>query len=162
MHAWAFRGSCSSVIPCHRHLVVSKMVVGVGKGGGAQRETKRSRCLQRGVRVYWMLERCGGDTVEIMQMRRSVKQSWTRLTRRHFGTKITWVSSWSQNTWSDLSAKMLREPQPCSLGLGGSPHHFALKNNSTLGGISGTSSMATPACKWGVWRSGSLEKKGPW
>lgn len=33
--------------------------------------------------------RSGGVVVEIMQMRRSVKQSWSRLSKGIFGTKIT-------------------------------------------------------------------------
>lgn len=42
---------------------------GGGGGGGAGRETESSPCLKSGVVV-----------AEIMQMRRSVKQSWTRPT----------------------------------------------------------------------------------
>ena len=61
-----------------------------------------------------MLEWCGGGK-KIMQMRRSVKQSWNQADRRHFGTKITGFPA-GVNTSNDLSAKMLREPQPCSFG----------------------------------------------
>lgn len=43
-------------------------MVAVGRGGGARRETEPSRCLKHGVVV-----------AEVMQMRRSVQQSWTRL-----------------------------------------------------------------------------------
>lgn len=67
-----------------------------GRAGAQWGETKRSRCLQRGddlldVRAVWVV-------VEIMQMRRSVKQSWNQADRRHFGTKITEMSSESRHT----------------------------------------------------------------
>lgn len=45
------------------------VVVAVGGGGGAREEAERSRCLKSGVVV-----------AEVMQMRRSVKQLWTRPT----------------------------------------------------------------------------------
>lgn len=83
----------------------SKMAVG---GGGGARGKQNKKVLLPAERIYWMLERCGG--VKIMQMRRSVKQSWTRLTEGILGPR----SHLESTPGDDLSAKMLQKPQPCS------------------------------------------------
>lgn len=49
-----------------------------GGGGGARRETGPSRCLKSDVVV-----------AEVMQMRRSVQQSWTRLTEGTLDAQIS-------------------------------------------------------------------------
>lgn len=50
----------------------------VGRGGGARRETEPSRCLKSGV-----------VGAEVMQMRRSVQQSWTRLAEGTYDAQIS-------------------------------------------------------------------------
>lgn len=77
------------------------VVVAVGGGGGARRETESSPCLKSGVVV-----------AEIMQMRRSAKQSWTRPAE---GTSEPRFPTWNQPA-EDPSAEALRRPQPCSFG----------------------------------------------
>lgn len=89
MHAWAFKGSCSPVIPCHWCLEW-------WWGRGVEGETKRSHRLQK-VRIYWMSERCGGGRDHADEEKRQTVLD--QASQRHFGTKITEFPYWLR--WSE-------------------------------------------------------------
>lgn len=82
-----------------------KVVVAVGRGGGEVGVLGGKREVPLGLKS-------GVVVAEVMQMRRSVKQAWTRLTE---GTSEPRFPTQNQPA-EDRSAEALRRPQPCSFG----------------------------------------------
>lgn len=82
-------------------LALAGSADGGGGGGGGGRWGESSPCLKSGVVV-----------AEVMQMRRSVKQPWTRPTE---GTSEPRFPT-RNPPGEDPSAAALRPPQPCSFG----------------------------------------------
>lgn len=168
----AFKGSCSPVIPCHWRLEVQKWWWWGGGVLGGRGNKKISLPAKR-----WGSTGCQSGAVvvvaEIMQMRRSVKQSWTRLTEGILGPR-SWNSSsrsqhatWSecQDAWgapallfwldqSDLTVGKADSFSDVIVEVPPSPHFaWILKNKPTSRAIgtnveSRTSIMATLACRW--------------
>lgn len=144
---------------------------GGGRGGGCSGGKQKDLVACKEVRIYWMLERCGGrDHADEEKCQTVLDQA----DRRHFGTKITeflrpesthkmiwaprcfgspspallveseWLNSWEgrQLQWCHCRSPLF--PSLCI---------NSTKNNPTSRGIgtnvkSRTSTMATLACRW--------------
>lgn len=163
MHAWAFKGSCSLVIPCYWHFAAQKWWCGKGC---AQGETKRSCRLQKGedsldVRAerWWRSCRWG-------EVSNSPEPGWPKA----FWDRDRWISSWCRHIkWSECQdasggPALLCQPSVLSCletweGQQLQVQCTIVRNTSSTMRINinvkRTSTMATPARLW--WVFGEVE-----